>query len=179
MLLQSFDQLQPWRTVLGNVMFPLLASTSRFVFALNGSGTIRKKEIEVLAMKCIEDVGLMGFENSYPHTLSGGMKQRAAVAMAMALHPKVLLMDEPFASLDDITRGQLQRLTLLVCRKYGISVIIVTHSVEEAIVMSDRIIVMDRDPGRIKAVMDNPNKQTLTVIKISEQKERILEYMKE
>ena len=179
MLLQSYEQLQPWRTVLGNVIFPLLASSSRFVSGPNGTYRMRKNEAKALAMKRISDVGLLGFENSYPHTLSGGMKQRAVVAMAMALCPKVLLMDEPFASLDDITREQLQVLTLRVCGKYGISVVLVTHSIEEAILMADRIVVMDRSPGSVKAIVDNPDKQELTVLGVAEQKERILKLMKE
>jgi NitT/TauT family transport system ATP-binding protein len=152
MLFQSFDQLQPWRTVLGNVMFPLTTT-----------GKMRKSDARTLAMKRIADVGLGGFENAYPHTLSGGMKQRAVVARALALAPRVLLMDEPFASLDNITRGTLQALTRRVCEKYGISALLVTHSVEEALVMSDRIIVMDKDPGRIKAVVDNSARDALTV----------------
>jgi NitT/TauT family transport system ATP-binding protein len=151
MLFQSFDQLQPWRTVLGNVMFPLTAT-----------GKMRKSDARRLAMKRIADVGLGGFENAYPHTLSGGMKQRAAVARALALTPRVLLMDEPFASLDNITRGTLQDLTRRVCEKYGISALLVTHSAEEALVMADRVIVMDRNPGRIKAVVDNSARDALT-----------------
>ena len=83
------------------------------------------------------------------------MKQRAAVARALALQPRMLLMDEPFASLDNITRGTLQLLTRRVCEKYGISALLVTHSVEEAVVMADRIIVMDKRPGRIKTILPN------------------------
>ncbi|MDR1705742.1 MAG: ATP-binding cassette domain-containing protein, partial [Clostridiales bacterium] len=104
------------------------------------------------------DVGLAGFEDTYPHQLSGGMKQRAAVARALALHPRVMLMDEPFAALDNITRGTLQSLTGQVCDKYGITALFVTHSVEEAAIMADRIIIMDRNPGRIKYVVDNPGR---------------------
>jgi NitT/TauT family transport system ATP-binding protein len=178
MLLQSFDQLQPWRTVLGNVMFPLLASSSRLMSEANGISMMKKDDARVWAMKHIKEVGLLGFENAYPHTLSGGMKQRAVVAMAMALRPKVLLMDEPFGSLDDITRGQLQDLTLQACDKENISIILVTHNIEEAIRMADSIIIMDRNPGRIKAVVDNSDKLALTAIMIAERKEQILMYMK-
>ena len=145
MLFQDFNQLLPWKTLLGNVMHPLVATK-----------TIRsRQDARKHAMKRIADVGLSGFERSYPHQLSGGMKQRAAVARGLALQPRVLLMDEPFASLDNITRGTLQILTRRVCEKYGISAVLVTHSVEEAVVMADRIIVMDRNPGRIKAILDN------------------------
>ena len=148
MLFQSFDQLQPWRTVLGNIVYPLLATKA----------IKDRKEAKRLALKRIADVGLTDFADAYPHTLSGGMKQRAAVARALALAPRVLLMDEPFASLDNITRSMLQTLTLRVCEKYGISMLVVTHSVEEAVVMADKIIVMDRKPGRIKKILTNPVK---------------------
>lgn len=148
MLFQSFDQLQPWRTVLKNVMYPLLATK-----------TVKDRAVaKELALKRIADVGLQDFAATYPHTLSGGMKQRVAVARALALRPRVLLMDEPFAALDNITRGKLQALTRRVCGKYGISAILVTHSVEEALLMADRIIVMDKNPGRIGKVFENPEK---------------------
>jgi NitT/TauT family transport system ATP-binding protein len=145
MLFQDFNQLLPWKTVIGNVVHPLLATR-----------TIKSRdEARNRARKMIADVGLSDFESTYPHQLSGGMKQRAAVARALALHPRVLLMDEPFAALDNITRGTLQTLTRQVCEKYGITVLFVTHSVEEAVIMADRIIIMDRNPGRIKKVVDN------------------------
>jgi NitT/TauT family transport system ATP-binding protein len=145
MLFQDFNQLLPWKTVLGNVMHPLLATK-----------TVKsKQDAQKRAQKRISDVGLTGFENSYPHQLSGGMKQRAAVARALALQPRVLLMDEPFAALDNITRAALQILTRRVCDKYGISALLVTHSVEEAAVMADRVIVMDKNPGRINAILEN------------------------
>lgn len=150
MLFQDFNQLLPWKTVLGNVIHPILATK-----------TIRsKQDAKKHALKRIADVGLTGFENSYPHQISGGMKQRAVVARALALQPRVLLMDEPFASLDNITRGALQELTRRVCEKYGISAILVTHSVDEAVVMADKIIVMDKKAGRIKAILNNHNKLT-------------------
>jgi NitT/TauT family transport system ATP-binding protein len=144
MLFQSFDQLQPWRTALGNVMYPLRVA---------GAAKNRARE---LACKRLADVGLSDFMNAYPHMLSGGMKQRVAMARALALTPRVLLMDEPFAALDNITRSTLQNLTSRVCGKYGISALLVTHSVEEALIMGDRIVVMDRNPGRVKAIVENP-----------------------
>ncbi len=148
MLFQDFNQLLPWKTVLGNVVHPLIAT-----------GAARSRaDAEKRALKRIADVGLTGFEQSYPHQLSGGMKQRAAVARALALQPRVLLMDEPFAALDNITRGALQLLTRRVCEKYGISALLVTHSVEEAVVMADRIIVMDKNPGSVKAILNNTAK---------------------
>jgi NitT/TauT family transport system ATP-binding protein len=168
MLFQSFDQLQPWRTVLGNVMFPLTAASKML-----------KRDAKPLAMKRIADVGLSGFENAYPHTLSGGMKQRAAVARALALAPRVLLMDEPFAALDNITRGTLQALTRRVCEKYGISALLVTHSVEEAVVMADRIIVMGRDPGRVKAIVENPDRDNAGTPGRAELTERVMGLLRE
>jgi len=148
MLFQDFNQLLPWKTLLGNVIHPLTTTKSVKL----------RQDAKKFALKRIADVGLAGFERSYPHQLSGGMKQRAAVARALALQPRVLLMDEPFASLDNITRGTLQSLTRRVCEKYGISAILVTHSVEEAVLMADRVIVMDRNPGRIKADLKNDKK---------------------
>lgn len=145
MLFQEFNQLLPWKTVLGNVIHPLIATKT----------ITDRKDARKHALKRIADVGLNGFERSYPHQLSGGMKQRTAVARALALQPRVLLMDEPFASLDNITRGTLQVLTRRVCEKYGISALLVTHSVEEAVVMADKIIVMDKNPGRVKAILEN------------------------
>jgi NitT/TauT family transport system ATP-binding protein len=145
MLFQDFNQLLPWKTVLGNVTHSLVATK-----------TIKSKDdAKKHALKHIADVGLVSFENSYPHQLSGGMKQRTAVARALALQPRVVLMDEPFASLDNTTRGNLQVLTRRVCEKNNISALLVTHSVEEAIIMADRIIVMDKNPGRIMTVLNN------------------------
>ena len=150
MLFQDFNQLLPWKTVIKNVMYPLLATN-----------TVRKKEeAKKHALKRLQDVGLSNFANSYPHQLSGGMKQRVAVARALALQPRVLLMDEPFAALDNITRRQLQILTRRVCDKYGVTVIFVTHSVEEAVIMADRIVMMGSNPGRIEKVFENPNRAT-------------------
>jgi len=147
MLFQDFNQLFPWKTVFKNVVHPLTST-----------GFIKsKKEAERHAMKRIADVGLSGFERNYPHELSGGMKQRTAVARALALQPRVLLMDEPFAALDNITRRTLQELTRRVCDKYGISVLFVTHSVEEAVIMADRVVVMNRQ-GTIEKVFENPNR---------------------
>ncbi|MDR1321143.1 MAG: ATP-binding cassette domain-containing protein [Gracilibacteraceae bacterium] len=169
MLFQSFEQLQPWRTTLGNVVYPLLAA----------GAVKRRAEARTLALKRLADVGLSDFVDAYPHTLSGGMKQRAAVARALALAPRVLLMDEPFAALDNITRGTLQALTRRVCGKYGISALLVTHSVEEALVMADRIIVMDRDPGRIKAIVENPERDAADPPRRTELTERVMTLLRE
>lgn len=150
MLFQDFDQLMPWMTVLGNITHSLIAT--KIIKS--------RKCAEEHALKYIVDVGLINFQRSYPYQLSGGEKQRVAVARALALQPRVLLMDEPFASLDNFTRGKLQVLTRHVCEKYRISALLVTHSVGEAIAMSDRIIVMDKYPGRIKAILTNTIKKS-------------------
>jgi len=145
MLFQDFNQLFLWKTVLRNVTHPLVSTG----FMKN------KKDAKSRAMKRIADVGLSGFENSYLHELSGDMKQRVAVAQALALQPRVLLMDEPFASLDNITRRTLQELTCRVCDKYGVTVMFVTHNVEEAVRMAARIAVMNRK-GNIERIFENP-----------------------
>lgn len=147
MLFQDFNQLFPWKTLLGNVVHPLVSTG----FIKNKADAVNR------AMKRIADVGLSGFEKSYPHELSGGMKQRAVVARALALQPRVLLLDEPFAALDNITRRSLQMLTRRVCDKYGVTVLFVTHSVEEATVMADRIVMMNRK-GSIEKILENPNR---------------------
>lgn len=148
MLFQDFNQLLPWKTVIKNVTFPLIATRSA-----------SKKDAYELAVKRLQDVGLSKFHNYYPHQLSGGMKQRTAVARALALQPRVLLMDEPFAALDNNTRETLQILTRRVCEKYGITTVFVTHSVEEAVIMADRIVVMNEKPGRIDAIIENTNRK--------------------
>lgn len=145
MLFQDFNQLFPWKTVLQNVAYPLRAT-----------GLVKnRKTSEKVAMASIEQVGLADFKNSYPHQLSGGMKQRAAVARALVLSPKVLLMDEPFAALDSITRTSLQNLTRQICTDYGITVLFVTHSVEEAVILADRIVILSSAKHGIDRIIDN------------------------
>jgi NitT/TauT family transport system ATP-binding protein len=140
MVFQEFDQLLGWRTVKSNVMFPILA-TSR----------IARREAELRALASIEMVGLAGFADAYPHTLSGGMKQRVAIARAMAMEPAILLMDEPFAALDALTRSAMQDQLLRLCDDTGVTVLFVTHSIAEAVILGDRIIVLSAHPGQIKA----------------------------
>lgn len=148
MLFQDFNQLLPWKTLLKNIMFPLLETK-----------TVRnKQEAEKIALKLLKDVGLFEFKDSYPHQVSGGMKQRAAVARALAMLPRVLLMDEPFAALDVITRHDLQAMTRKICLKNGVTVLFVTHSISEAVAMGDRILVFSSRPGEIVKVFDNTNK---------------------
>jgi len=134
--------LYPWRTVLGNVMFGLeIGGTPK--------ATAREK-----AMHYIKMVGLEGFENAYPHTLSGGMKQRVGIARAIAYDPEVLLMDEPFGSLDAQTRKVMQGELMKIWEEMRKTVIFVTHSVIEATYLADRIIVMTARPGKVKGIID-------------------------
>jgi ABC-type nitrate/sulfonate/bicarbonate transport system ATPase subunit len=136
---QDFAQLFPWRTALGNVAFGL---------EMKGIG---KTEREEIALKQLRLVKLEKFAQSYPHHLSGGIQQRVAIARALAYNPSVLLMDEPFAALDALTRDAMQRLLADVWRETRKTVIYVTHNVAEAVYLADRVIVMTPHPGRIKS----------------------------
>ncbi|MFK8330890.1 ABC transporter ATP-binding protein [Pseudomonas sp. BJa5] len=137
---QEFDQLPPWKTVKENVMFPLLAS-----------GTLKRKEAQARAEHYLEKVGLANFADAYPHTLSGGMKARVAIARALAMQPKVLLMDEPFAALDALTRRKMQEELLLLWEEVRFTLLFVTHSIEEALVVGNRILLLSPHPGRVRA----------------------------
>jgi NitT/TauT family transport system ATP-binding protein len=136
---QDFAQLFPWRTALGNVAFGL---------EMKG---VPKAERERIALEQLRLVKLEKFAGSYPHHLSGGMQQRVAIARALAYNPGVLLMDEPFAALDALTRDEMQRLLAEVWRETRKTVVYVTHNVAEAVYLADRVIVMTPHPGRIKA----------------------------
>jgi NitT/TauT family transport system ATP-binding protein len=136
---QDFAQLFPWRTALGNVAFGL---------EMKG---VPKAEREAIAMKHLQLVKLEKFARSYPHHLSGGMQQRVAIARALAYSPAVLLMDEPFAALDALTREEMQRLLADVWRETRKTVIYVTHNVAEAVFLADRVVVMTPHPGTVKA----------------------------
>jgi len=135
---QDFAQLFPWRTALGNVTFGL---------EMKGIGKAARDEI---ALKQLRLVKLEKFARSYPHHLSGGMQQRVAIARALAYNPAVLLMDEPFAALDALTRDDMQRLLAEVWRETRKTVIYVTHNVAEAVYLADRVIVMTPHPGTVK-----------------------------
>ncbi len=137
---QEFDQLPPWKTVKQNVMFPLLASR-----------TLSKKDAEERALHYLEKVGLAAFADAYPHTLSGGMKARVAIARALAMQPKILLMDEPFAALDALTRRKMQEELLLLWEEVRFTLLFVTHSIEEALVVGNRILLLSPHPGRVRA----------------------------
>jgi NitT/TauT family transport system ATP-binding protein len=132
----------PWKTVLGNVMY-----------GLRQQG-VKRAEAEVQSHRLIEMVGLKGYENFYPKELSGGMKQRVAIARTLAYQPSVLLMDEPFGALDAHTRTRLQNDLLNIWERDRKTVLFVTHSVDEAVFLSDKVVVMTRSPGRIKQIVD-------------------------
>lgn len=137
---QEFDQLPPWKTVLQNVTFPLTASR-----------TLVRREAEERARHYVEKVGLAKFADSYPHQLSGGMKQRVAIARALAMQPSILLMDEPFAALDALTRRRMQEELLALWDEVRFTLLFVTHSIEEALIVGNRVAVLSPHPGRLRA----------------------------
>src|SRR5215475_7088932 len=132
----------PWKSVLGNVMY-----------GPRQQG-VRPAEAEAQARALLEMVGLKGFEEFYPKELSGGMKQRVALARTLAYHPEVLLMDEPFGALDAHTRTRLQNDLLNIWERDRKTVLFVTHSVDEAVFLSDKVVMMSQSPGRIRQVVD-------------------------
>jgi NitT/TauT family transport system ATP-binding protein len=141
---QEFDQLPPWKTVTQNVMFPLLMSKR-----------VSRHEAEQRAMHWITKVGLAGFENAHPHTLSGGMKQRVAIARALAMQPEILLMDEPFAALDALTRRKMQEELGRLWEELRFTLLFVTHSIEEALVVGNRILLLSPHPGQVRAELNS------------------------
>jgi NitT/TauT family transport system ATP-binding protein len=134
---QEFDQLLPWKTVGENVAFPLKVARGKSVAEARG-----------LAEAALAKVGLSRVLDAYPHTLSGGMKQRAAIARALAASPDVLLMDEPFAALDALTRGTLQHDLLQLAEELKFTLVFVTHSIDEAILIGTRLHLLSAHPGR-------------------------------
>ncbi|MEV7012870.1 ABC transporter ATP-binding protein [Streptosporangium sp. NPDC051022] len=137
-------RLLPWRTVLGNVTFPLEGFVSS------------KAEREGIARRYIEMVGLADFERHHPHELSGGMQQRVGIARALAVDPDILLMDEPFGALDAQTRELMQIELLRIWELTGKTVVFVTHSVDEALFLSQRVAVFSARPGRVAAEFEVP-----------------------
>jgi NitT/TauT family transport system ATP-binding protein len=144
MVFQEFDQLLPWKTVKQNITFALR----------NGGRCNTTREADELAMEYIHKVKLNGFQDTYPHMLSGGMKQRVAIARGMAMEPDILLMDEPFAALDALTRRQMQEELLQLWEDTHFTVLFVTHSIEEAIIVGSRILVLSPHPGQVKAELN-------------------------
>jgi NitT/TauT family transport system ATP-binding protein len=137
---QEFDQLLPWKTVKQNI-----------TFAVTASGRVASREAESRARHYLEKVKLSAFADSFPHTLSGGMKQRVAIARAMAMEPQVLLMDEPFAALDALTRTHMQEELLQLWSDTTFTILFVTHSIDEAIRIGNRILLLSAHPGTVKA----------------------------
>ncbi len=143
MVFQGYT-LFPWLTVRKNVMFGL---------RMSGKSTF---DAESEARQWINLVGLSNFENAYPHQLSGGMKQRVAIARALANSPRILLMDEPFGALDAQTRAQMQAYLLEIWRNVDVTILFITHDLDEAVYLSDRILVLGTNPSRVLEVIENP-----------------------
>src|SRR5256886_6457246 len=143
MVFQNFGLL-PWRTVLGNVEFPL---------EIDGVGAAERRDV---ARHFIELVGLFAFTEHFRHELSGGMQQRVGIAGALMRKPILIFMDEPFGALDAQTREQLQEDFLKIWSRTGATVVFVTHSIDEALFLSDRIFVFNTAPGRIRTIVDSP-----------------------
>jgi NitT/TauT family transport system ATP-binding protein len=148
MILQDYG-LFPWKTVQQNIGLGLL---------LNGK---HAAVIDARVASLIAEMGLSGFEKHYPAQLSGGMQQRVALARALAVEPEILFMDEPLSSLDALTRERLQNLILDIWQTKGITTILITHSIEEAVFLGKRIIVLSERPASILQVIDNPDAGTL------------------
>ena len=162
MVFQEFDQLLPWKTVLENVMFPLTAS-----------GTLRGVAARERALSYIDKVNLSAFADSYPHTLSGGMKQRVSIARGMAMEPDILLMDEPFAALDALTRRKMQDELMQLWDDTQFTVLFVTHSIPEAIRLGNRILLLTPHPGQVKAELNSLPRHHSDAIAEKELEEKI------
>jgi nitrate/nitrite transport system ATP-binding protein len=139
--------LLPWRTVMGNVAYAVTSKWRAWSAA----------QVHAQAQKFIDLVGLTGSEHKRPSELSGGMKQRVGIARALSIDPKILLMDEPFSALDALTRGTLQDEVRRICQETGQTVFMITHDVDEAIYLADRIVLMTNGPGAVLAeIVENP-----------------------
>ncbi len=143
MVFQGYT-LFPWRTVKQNVMFGL---------EMRGKDT---GTADAEARQWLEMVGLTRVENSYPHELSGGMKQRVAIARALANEPRILIMDEPFGALDALTRCKMQSYLIQIWKKVDVTILFITHDLDEAVLLSDRIMVLGVNPGGVREVLENP-----------------------
>lgn len=140
---QDFDQLFPWRTVRGNL-----------TYALKVTGGATGEEGRQVAREYLELVQIGHASDRFPHQLSGGMKQRAAIARALSIRPSVLLMDEPFGAIDEITRTALQKELDRICRATNVTLVMVTHSIQEAALLGDRVMVMSSGPGKAREIVD-------------------------
>jgi len=140
---QYAKSLLPWRSVAANV-----------ALAFEGDARYSRAQVRERAGRYLALVGLTGFEKHYPWQLSGGMQQRVAIARALAANPRVLLLDEPFSAVDALTRVELQTLILDLWRRHGLTVVLVTHDVDEAVFLSDRIAILSRRPTTVEEVID-------------------------
>jgi NitT/TauT family transport system ATP-binding protein len=164
---QEFDQLLPWKTVLGNVTYPLRV-------ARRMAGPAARAQAE----RFLRLVGLEGFADAYPHQLSGGMKQRVAIARSLAIEPRMLLMDEPFASLDALTRRKMQEELLAIWEATRKTILFVTHSIQEAVLLGDRILILSPGPGRVRRILDNAaagQRETEASIRVQAELQALLE----
>ena len=143
MVFQGYT-LFPWRTVKQNVMFGL---------EMRGKSS---NTAEATAREWLDMVGLSRFEDSYPHELSGGMKQRVAIARALANEPRILIMDEPFGALDALTRCKMQSYLLQIWKKVDVTILFITHDLDEAVYLSDRILVLGVNPGGVREFIESP-----------------------
>src|SRR5438094_6094956 len=165
---QDFAQLFPWRTAQRNVEF-----------GLEMKGIPRAERVET-ARGFLRLVGLEAFAAAYPHELSGGMQQRAAIARALAYNPSVLLMDEPFAALDALTRDEMQRFLVDVWRETRKTVVYVTHNVAEAVYLADRIVVLTPHPGTVRAEVKVPLPRPRDPLSVEfvEAQRRVLDFLR-
>jgi NitT/TauT family transport system ATP-binding protein len=150
MVFQGYT-LFPWRTVKQNVMFGM---------EMQGKSN---DEAERDARQWLDIVGLSKFTESYPHELSGGMKQRVAIARALANEPRILIMDEPFGALDALTRAKMQNYLLQIWKRVDITILFITHDLDEAVYLSDRILVLGVNPGGVREFIENPVPRPRTV----------------
>ena len=152
LVFQEMDQLLPWKTVEQNV-----------TFALTASGKMRAPEARERAQTYLAKVNLTDFAASYPHTLSGGMKQRVAIARALAMEPQILLMDEPFAALDALTRSKMQEELLRLWEDTRFTMLFVTHSIPEAIRVGNRVLLLTSHPGRVLAEVESASTDAASI----------------
>jgi NitT/TauT family transport system ATP-binding protein len=155
--------LLPWRTALQNVELPL--QVARQTLQHRGSGGDGRKSTRATPQELLELVGLKGAENAYPHELSGGMRQRVSIARALVSDPRVLLMDEPFGALDEITRDRLNEELRRLWKELGTTILFVTHSIYEAAYLGQRVMMMAANPGRVQELVkvDLPEDRTLAI----------------
>jgi NitT/TauT family transport system ATP-binding protein len=140
----------------GYTLFPWLTVKKNVMFGLEVSQKMTTADAEQEARRWLNLVGLARFESAYPHQLSGGMKQRVAIARALANRPRVLLKDEPFGALDAQTRAQMQAYLLQIWKQVDITIVFITHDLDEAIYLADRILILDAHPGRVRELMEVP-----------------------